>query len=102
MLGKLTARGTFETTRIENGLIAILFRNKKRCGFDGLSPFYKKCTLNLLHENAKLVVDFINYEVQYKNIKYQVRSSIRFKIWLPLEIWGLMEEGLIFKQATFP
>jgi hypothetical protein len=36
---------------------------------DGLQPYDRKYINELLYENAKLVVDFINSELQYNNIK---------------------------------
>jgi hypothetical protein len=45
------------------------FETKFDSAVDGLQPYDRKCINELLYENAKLVVDFINSELQYNNIK---------------------------------
>jgi hypothetical protein len=39
----------------------LLFERKLDTAVDGLPRFYRKCIMNLLGENTKLVVDFINF-----------------------------------------
>jgi hypothetical protein len=45
----------------------LFFERKLDAAVDGLPPFYRKSIMNLLGENAKLVVDFINSDMQYNN-----------------------------------
>lgn len=45
----------------------LFFERKLDVAVDGLLPFYRKSIMNLLGENAKLVVDFINSDMQYNN-----------------------------------
>lgn len=40
-----------------------------------MQPYDRKCITDLLHENAKLVVYFINSEVQYNNIKVSTKKN---------------------------
>jgi hypothetical protein len=53
----------------------LLFERKLDTAVDGLPRFYRKCIMNLLGENTKLVVDFINFEVQYNNIKVSSKKN---------------------------
>lgn len=53
----------------------LLFERKLDTAVDGLPGFYRKCIMNLLGENTKLVVDFINFEVQYNNIKVSSKKN---------------------------
>jgi hypothetical protein len=53
----------------------LLFARKLETAVDGLPRFYRKCIMNLLGENTKLVVDFINFEVQYNNIKVSSKKN---------------------------
>jgi hypothetical protein len=53
----------------------LFFERKLEAAVDGLEPYYKKCVTNFLHENAKLIVDFINSELQYKNIKVSTKKN---------------------------
>jgi hypothetical protein len=55
--------GTIEVRKNEL-MTDLLFERKLDAAVDGLPRFYRKCIMNLLEENAKLVVDFINSEVQ--------------------------------------
>jgi len=52
-----------------------LFETQLETAIDGLTPYFKKCILNFLPENAKLIVDFINSELQYKNIRMVTKKN---------------------------
>jgi hypothetical protein len=68
----------------------LLFERKLDTAVDGLPRFYRKCIMNLLGENTKLVVDFINFEVQYNNIKVsskknKIQGIVRFAKFLNIK-----------------
>jgi integrase/recombinase XerD len=52
-----------------------LFERKLETAVDGLSPYFRKCILNFLPENTKLVVDFINSELQYNNTRVLTKKN---------------------------
>jgi hypothetical protein len=52
-----------------------LFERKLEAVVEGLAPYFRKCILNFFPENAKLVVDFINSELQYNNIRVLTKKN---------------------------
>jgi hypothetical protein len=62
-------------TQLLAGPFDPFFDKKLEDVVDGLPLFFKKSIITLLHKNAKLVVDFINSEVQYNNIKITTKRN---------------------------